>query len=112
MQVVESVEELLDRLVFAFKELDIVHEQDVDVAVTPFEGVSTVGPHGIDELVEEGLGRDVTHAVHHVVVVHIAGDGLEKMGLSEPGIAIDEQRVELSCWHLGDGLGRGVGESV
>ena len=62
VQVVEGVEELLLEPLLALHELDVVDEQDVDLAVAPLERRRRVGADGVDELVEEALGRDVAHA--------------------------------------------------
>jgi hypothetical protein len=112
VQVVEGVEELLQRLLLALEELHVVDEQHVDVAVAALEGVAGAGLHRVDELVEERLGRDVADPVGGIVVVHVAGDGLQQVGLAEAGVAVDEQRVPAAGRHLGDGLGGGVGEAV
>ena len=112
VQVVEGVEELLDRLLLALEELHVVDQQHVDVAVAALEGVAAVGVHRVDELVEERLRGDVAHLVGRVVVVHVAGDGLQQVGLAQAGVAVDEERVELAGRHLGHRLGGGVGEAV
>ena len=106
------MEELLEGLLLALEELHVVDQQHVDVPVAALEGVAGVGVHGVDELVEEGLGGDVTHPVGRVVVVHVAGDGLEQVGLAQAGVAVDEQGVPAPGRHLGHGLGGGVGEAV
>ena len=56
VQVVEGVEELLQRLLLALEELHVVDQQHVDVAVAALEPVAAAGLHRLDELVEEGLG--------------------------------------------------------
>ena len=67
VQVVEGVEELLDRLLLALEELHVVDQQHVDVPVAALEGVAAGRVHRVDELVEEGLGGHVPHLVGGVV---------------------------------------------
>ena len=93
VQGVERVEELLLEPLAVLQELDVVDQQDVDVAVAPLEGVAGVGADGVDELVEERLGGDVAHLVVLVVVVDVVADGVQQVGLAEAGRAVDEQRV-------------------
>ena len=112
VEVVEGVEELLLGLLLALDELDVVDEQHVDVAVAALEGVVGAGAHGVDELVEEGLGGDVAHPVGRVVLPHVVADGLQEVGLAQAGVAVDEQRVVLAGRRLGHGQGGGVGEPV
>ena len=93
VQGVEGVEELLLQSFLALHELDVIDEQDVDLAVAPLELGRGVRPDGVDELVHERLGREVAHLVVRVVLRHVVRDRLEQMGLAEPGIAVDEQGV-------------------
>ena len=96
----------------ALDELDVVDEQHVDLAVAALEAVVGALAHGVDELVEEGLGGDVAHPVGGVVLAHVVADGLQEVGLAEAGVAVDEQRVVLAGGRLGDGERGGVGEPV
>ena len=93
VQGVEGVEELLLGLDLGLQELDVVNQQDVDVAVCASELCGAIGADGVDEVVGEFLGGDVLHP--HVVVIaeHVGADGVQQMRLAEPRTAIDEQRV-------------------
>ena len=93
VQRVEGVEELLLQTLLALHELDVVDEQDVDLPVAALELRGGVGPDGVDVLVEEGLGRDVADLVVAVVLVDVVADGVEEVGLAQPGGAVDEERV-------------------
>jgi hypothetical protein len=53
------VEELRLGLLRPGQELDVVHEQDVHVAVTPLEQVALAVADRLDELRDERLGGDV-----------------------------------------------------
>ena len=62
VQVVERVEELGLGLLALGEELDVVDEQDVDLAVALAERYALAFPDGLDELGHELLGRHVLHA--------------------------------------------------
>jgi hypothetical protein len=65
VQRVEGVEELLLRLHLAGEELDVVDEQDIDVAVASLEVGGLVVTDAVDEVVGELLGVHVANS--HVV---------------------------------------------
>ena len=94
------------------EELDVVDQQDVDLAVATLEGVAAVRADGVDELVEERLRGDVTDLVVLVVVVDVVADGVQQVGLAESGRAVDEQGVVRPRRCLGDPQGRSQGELV
>ena len=102
---VEGVEELLLQTFLALHELDVVDEQDVDLAVAALEAGRRVGSDRVDVLVEEGLGADVAHDVVLVVAMHVVTDRVQQMGLAEAGRAIDEQRVVAAARCFGDARG-------
>src|ERR1700759_3717646 len=56
VELVGRVEELLLELLRALEELDVVDEEDVEVAVAPLEAGHGLDPDGVDELVHERLG--------------------------------------------------------
>ena len=110
---VERVEQLLLEPFLAFDELDVVDEQHVGrVAVLATERLLRAVPDAVDVVVEERLGRDVPDQEVRVVLPHEVGDGLEQVGLAQPGVAVDEQRVVGERRPLGDGQGGRVGEAV
>jgi hypothetical protein len=109
---VEGVEELLQRLLAALQELDVVDHEHVDASVTPLERVADTRADRVDEFVEKRLTRHVSHLVAAVVLVDVVADGLEQVGLAEPGVAVDEQRVVGEPGSFGDCEGRGVRETV
>ena len=106
------MKELLLETFTVLEELDVVDQQDVDVAIAALERRVGVGANGVDELVEERLGGDVAHSVVLVVVVDVVADGVQQVGLAESGRAIDEQRVVRARRRLGDAQGGGEGELV
>ena len=112
VQRVEGVEELLLRLLLALQELDVVDQQHVDVAVAALEAVLPVVADRVDELVGELLAGDVAHLGAGVEAAHVVPDRVQQVGLAEPGVAVDQQRVVGLARRLGDGDRGGVGEPV
>ena len=109
---VEGVEELLLGLGLALQELDVVDQQHVDVAVAPLEPVLPVVADRVDELVGELLAGHVAHLGAGVEAADVVADRVQQVGLAQPGVAVDEQRVVGLAGRLGDGDGGGVREPV
>ena len=112
VQRVEGVEELLLRLGLALEELDVVDEQDADVAVGALEGVDAVVVQRADEVVRERLDGRVAHGQPVAVGRDVVGDRVQQVRLAEPGRAADEERVVGERRHLGDRERGAVGEAV
>ena len=112
VQRVEGVEELLLDAFLALDELDVVDEQHVDVAVAALERRLAVVAQRVDEVVGEFLGGDVLDAHAGEQPLGVVACGVQQVGLAEPGLAPDEQRVVGARRRLGDGEGGGVGEPV
>ena len=112
MQGVEGVEELLLRLHLAGKELDVVDEQHVDVAIKTLERARAVIADRVDELVGELFRVDVADPEPRVDLADIVTDGVQQVGLAQSRGAIDEQRVVGLGRRLGDRVGGRVGEPV
>jgi hypothetical protein len=93
VQGVEGVEERLLRLRAALQELDVVDQEDVDVAVACLEGGAAVVGDGVDEVVRELLARDVSDADAGVERLGIVADRVQQVRLAESGVAVDEERV-------------------
>ena len=83
VQGVERVEELLQRPVLAGQELDVVDQQDVDVAVRGLEAGAFIVADGVDEVVGEFLGVDVPDADAAVEPAGVVADGVQQVGLAE-----------------------------
>jgi hypothetical protein len=112
VQRVEGVEELLLGAFLVLQELDVVDEQDVDVAVAAAEVLRLAVPDRVDEVVGELLGAHVAHPGALEQVLGVVADGVQQVGLAEPAVAVDEQRVVGPGRRLGDRHGRGVREAV
>ena len=112
VQRVERVEELLLEALLVLHELDVVDEEDVALPVAPFEGRRGVRPDRVDELVHERLGRHVPDVPGREVLPHVVPDGVQEVGLSQAGDAVDEQRVVGLGRRLGHRQRSGVREAV
>ena len=66
----------------------------------------------VDEVVGELLGVHVADPDVRVEAARVVADGVQQVGLAQPGVAVDEQRVVGLGRRLGDGDGGGVGEPV
>ena len=102
VQGVERVEELFLDAVFALDELDVVDEQDVDVAVGAFERRSTVIAQRVDEVVGEFLGRDVLDPHPREQSLGVIAGRVQEVGLTQTRLAPDEQRVVGPGGRFGD----------
>ncbi len=112
VQGVERVEELLLRLLLVLQELDVVDEEDVDVAVAAAEPLALAVANRVDEVVGELLRAHVPHPRAGVEVLGVVPDGVQQVGLAEPGVTVDEQRVVRLGRRLRDCDRGGVGEPV
>ena len=114
VQRVEGVEELLLDPLLPLDELDVVDEEHVVVPVAPLEPLDPRAPiaDGVDELVHEGLARDVARRQPARVLADVVADRLQEVCLAEAGAAVDEERVVRLRGRLGDGERRRVGEAV
>ena len=112
VQRVERVEELLLGRVLAGDELDVVHQEHVELAVAPLELVHPLEAQGVDEIVQEALGREVQHARVGVAAQDLLRDRVHQVRLSEADAAVQEERVVGARGRFGDGARRGVRELV
>ena len=82
------------------------------VAVAALERLRLVVADAVDEVVGELLGVHVAHPDAGVEVARVVADRVQQVGLAQPGLAVDEQRVVGLGRRLGDRDGGGVGEPV
>ena len=90
---VEGVEELLLGALLAGDELDVVEEEDVDATEGLPKDLHPLAANAVDELVDELLGGHVDDAVSRLGCGDAMGDGVQEVGLAEPGAAVEEERV-------------------
>src|SRR3954451_2768877 len=112
MQGVEGVEELLPRLVLAGEKLDVVDENHVRLAEAFLEADRASFPHRLDEFARELLDGRVANMQTGAVALYVVSDGVQQVGLAEPGPAVDEERVVGLAGELGHGEGGSVAEAV
>ena len=91
-QRLKGVEELFLQLYLAAQKLHIVHQQKVRLAVLGPE-FGKAGLQRVHQLVHKVFAFDVDDAEVGVLFADGTGDGEQKMGLSQAGAAVNEQRV-------------------
>ena len=111
-QGVESVKEGLLGLVFALQELDIVNQQDVYLAVFGLKCAGAVVLNGVDEVVGELFAGYVANLDSWIKAQRVVADRVQEVGLAQPRVSIDKQRVIGLCRGLGHCERGRVGESV
>src|SRR6185295_11481663 len=85
---VERVEELSLRAFLAGDKLNVVNEQYVDAAIPLAEIKNAVIAHGVDHLVHEPLGRDVSEFQIAIVLEHELTDRMHEMRLAQTHSAV------------------------
>ena len=96
MPVVEGIECMKELLLSTFlprNELNVVDEEDIEVAVPALERGHRLRSDGVDEFVHEGLGGDVAHALVAEHRFDVMADRVQQVGLAEASCAVDEQGV-------------------
>ena len=106
------MEKFLLCAVLAGDELNIVHEQQIRVAVFLAEVLGRAGADGFDHLVDKLLALDVGNFCRWIVVADGLTDGEQQVRLAEAGVAVDQKRVICLAGILRHGDGRRVGELV
>ncbi len=112
VQRVERVEELLLGRVLAGDELDVVHQEHVELTVAALEFLHALETQGIDEVVQETLGRQIQDLGVRIAALHLLRDRMHEVGLPEADTAVEKQGVVRTRGRFGDGAGRRVGELV
>ena len=93
VQRVERMEEFFLRMLFLREELDVVDEQDVDVAVFLPEGFGIAVSNGVDEFVREFFARNVEDAHLGEFLQNLVPDGVHEMRLAESHAAVHEEGI-------------------
>jgi len=106
------VEELFLSLFLAFEKLDVVDQKDVDVTVTVSEVVGLVVLDRVDELVGEGLARDVNDLSFGICRNHAVTDRVHEVRFPQTYTAVQEERIVSAAGRLRHRLGGGVREPV
>ena len=98
--------------VLALQELDVVDEEDVDLAIAGLEDRCPVVRDRVDEVVCELLRAHVADADPGIQALGIVADRVQEMCLAEAGLAVDEERVVGLGRSFRDRDGSGVREPV
>ena len=112
MQSVEGVKERLLGLVFALQKLDVVDQQNVDIAILPLKGRGAVVLNCVDEVVGELFARNVSNLEARIHLQRVVSDRVQKVGLAQARVAINKERVVCLCGGFGNGERRCVSEAV
>ena len=95
------------------EKLDVVDEQHAVPAVALLEGLDSLLPDRVDEVVRQRLAGDVAHReAGGVFRGHVAGDRLEQVRLAETRSAVDEEWVVGAPGLLRHGERGRVGKTV
>ena len=101
------MEKFLLRGVLARDELNIVHEEEVGVAVFVTELEVLAAADGVDQLVCELVALDIDDVIVRVLALDLVGDGIEQVRLAEAGFAVDEKGIIGVRGVVRDGAGGG-----
>ena len=98
---------------FSFgQELNIINDQDIDMAVSVAKLMERTAFDRADEVIDEGFTGEVAVFETGLTLLDSMADTLEQMGFTEPGRPICEERVIRPSGVFGDSDRRGVGQSV
>ena len=112
MEGVEGVEELHLRRLLAADELDIVNEQQIEVAVLLPKLLTRVVLDGGDDVVREILARYEADVELRMQLVHVVANGVEYMRFAEARTAVDVKGVVGGGGVVRNGYRSGVRETV
>ncbi len=83
VQGIEGVEELFLGIFFALNELNIIHHQDINIAIVFPEGLHTVAADRVDQVVGKALGRHIKDFGVGVDLQAIVTDSLHDVGFAK-----------------------------
>ena len=112
MEGIEVVEELDLSLGFTGQELNIVHQQDVEAPVLPFEVLTSVVPDRVDPLIRVFLDRHIPDAQIGPQLKGSMPDGVKNVGLPQPRATPNKERIIGLSWVFRDSDGRSPHYSV
>jgi hypothetical protein len=90
VEAVEGVKELLEDLLFALEELDVIEQENISRPIAVLEVVNPLPPDRVDEVVQETLGCDVTNNQAGVKLEGEMPDCMKEVGLAQAGRPVDE----------------------
>src|ERR1017187_8705611 len=92
VQRIKGVEELLLGSLLVLQELDVVHQQHVDVPGPAPEAVLLAVPDHVDEVVGELLRAHVAHLDALIEALGVVADGMQQVRLAQAGVPVNKQR--------------------
>ena len=107
---VEGVEEFLLGGLFAAEEMDIIDDQEIELAHAMAEGVELVAAKGGEKFVSEFLAGEISPSAGGVVLDEALAQAVEEMGLAQAAGAVEEEGVVLAAGEFGDVLDGIAGE--
>ena len=106
------MEELVLGLYLTGDKLDVVHQHQVGFPVLGAEVPGLSGADGLNEVVDELVAFDVEDSEIRAVLPDDVGDGVEEVGFSQTGVAVDKEGVVVLAGRVGHGPGGGAGQAV
>jgi hypothetical protein len=74
-------------------ELDVVHDEDIVLAVLVFEIISRALAHRVDIVDRESLARDIQDFFVRVLFLEVVADRLNEVSLSVACLPVDKERL-------------------
>ena len=99
---IERVKEFFLGTLFASEKLDVVYQEEIDLAIALSEFDQIAVLDRVDELVDEQLTRDVEHLHVFPFGPNELADGLHEMRLAQTNTAVNEKRIVGARWRLRD----------
>ena len=93
MQGIEGMEELFLGGVFARNELDVVDQQNINIAIAIAELFGLLPANGVDQVVGELFARHIQHIDVGILRQRRIADGVQQVGFAQTDTAIQKQRV-------------------
>ena len=106
------MEELLLRALASREQLHVVEDEHVDTTEALLELAHAIMAERADQVVDEGLRRQVADLQRGLLLLDLMADGVGEMRLAESDAAVDEERVVVVAGLARDRLGGGVRELV
>src|SRR6266496_4828923 len=100
---IESVKEFFLGTLFATEKLDVVYQEEIDLAIALSEFDQIAVLDRVDELVDEQFTGDINHLYVFLLGPNVLPDGLHQVGFAKTDTAINEQRVVCARGRLGYG---------
>ena len=94
MQRIENVEELFLGLFLSTEELDVVNDQQIDLAIEKGEVADAVVLDSLNELIRKALAGDVKNICIGAIRVQVVSYGLNKVGLAQADASVQKKWIE------------------